>query len=113
MLAEFVVFQYDEPVKQTCYLNLQVRTTRTLPTNIGEFVAYLSTNDGIANSFLLSNAGAGPVQIDLDSSQHEYWDVEIVDPKGVPFPKTKIQGCPKTQMERKLDENHYLLIQPR
>ena len=113
ILIKFGVFQSDEPVEQTCYLNLQVRTKRTLPANTVEFVAYVSTNGGAANSFMLSNAGAGPVQIDLDSGQHEYWEVEIFDPNGVSFPKIKIQGCPKTQIERELDENHYLLIQPR
>ena len=113
MLVKFDVFHNDEPVEQTCYLKLQVRATRTLPANTGEFVAYVSTNGGAANSFLLANAGSGPVQIDLDSGQHEYWEVEIVNPNGVSFPKIKIQGCPKTQMERELDENHNLLIQPR
>jgi len=111
VFAKFTAWQNDAPAKQTCYLILQVRTTGTASERAGEFVAYVSTSDGATNSFMLSNAGAGPVQINL--GRQEYWEVEIVDPKGLSFRKIKILGCPQTSMERKLDENHRLLIQPR
>jgi hypothetical protein len=113
MLAKFTVWQNDAPAEQTCYLILQVRTTRTLPANAGEFVAYLSTSDGATNSFLLSNAGAGTAQVNLGLGQDEYWEAEIVDTNGVSFRKIKILGCPQTPMERELDGKHYLLIQPK
>jgi hypothetical protein len=113
MLAKFTIWQNDSPAEKTCYLILQVRTTRTLPANAGEFVAYVSTSDGATNSFLLSNAGAGAVQVNLGPGRDEYWEAEIVDTNGVSFRKIKILGCPQTPMERELDGKHYLLIQPK
>jgi len=97
--------------KQNCYLLLQVRLLKPLPENEGEYVAYISTSAGETNSFLLSNAGAGPIQIDL--GQQEDWGIEIIGPNGTSFQKIKITGCPQSPFKRDLDENHRLIIQPR
>jgi hypothetical protein len=113
IIAKFTVWQNDAPVRQTCHLTLQVRSTPTLPANASEFVAYVSIRDGATDSFLLSNSGAGAVQVNLGSVQDEIWAVEIVDPNGVALGKIEILGCPRTAVERELDEKHVLLIQPR
>jgi hypothetical protein len=99
------------PTTTTCFLLADVQFASQSPASARTGLTVNIKGAGTTNSFILSDQGAGPVQV--LPRQLANWYVEVIDAKGKEVGAAQLDGCPTARREVRLHDDVLLTLRPR